>query len=303
MITKPFRSALAAITLGLLVLPVLIHVTESHAAGYMDIQAPAEVGIGQPFLVQIASRYCLNDLTVTWQGREVKPMVTEQPSDNRAVVMLGTRLDSKPGKGELTVSTRLCGNLRRFTRELAVIPVDYDTEALSVPPRMVKPPKATLDRIARERKLISAALETVSPQRRWTLPFSRPAKGIMLSRFGLHRTFNGDTQRRHRGLDFRAWKGTPLHAIANGRVILTGHFYFAGKAAFIDHGNGLISLYCHMSKLLVDEGDDVAAGDTLGLSGATGRVTGAHLHLAVFAQGAVVDPEPLIDNRIAAGVR
>lgn len=153
-------------------------------------------------------------------------------------------------------------------------------------------------RIKRERKLIRAAIGTVSPERYWELPFTRPAKGKMLSRFGLHRVFNGNVKARHTGLDFRAWLGTPLYAVASGKVVLTGHFYYAGNAVFIDHGNGLVSMSCHMSKILVKQGDMVKAGQRIGLSGATGRVTGAHLHLGLFVLGKPVDPELLFDGKL-----
>lgn len=169
-------------------------------------------------------------------------------------------------------------------------------ETLTVAPRMVKPPKEAQIRIAKEREIIGNALSMVSPQRHWELPFYRPVEGKMLSRFGLHRVFNGDTKSRHTGLDFRAWLGTPEHAIAAGKVVLADNFYYAGNSVWIDHGNGLMSMYGHMSKVLVKQGDMVTAGQKLGLSGATGRVTGAHLHLAVFVLGQVVDPEPLFSE-------
>ncbi len=268
------------------------------AAGMVEIETPAEVGIGQPFLVRISSRYTLDDLTVTWQGREVKPEVAEAENDYSALVILGTKLKAEPSVGTLKVSASLWGNFRRFEKSIPIVPVNYKKETVSVPPKMVKPPKETLERIARERKAILTALETESPIRKWSLPFTRPTKGKMLSRFGLHRVFNGHTKARHTGLDFRAWEGTPLHSIADGTVILVDHFYYAGNAAFVDHGNGLISLYCHMSKLLLKEGDQIVAGQKVGLSGATGRVTGAHLHLAVFAQGIVIDPEPFFTGKL-----
>lgn len=270
----------------------------ARATDFLNIETPAEVGNGQPFLIRIASPYPIKDLTLDWQGRTVKPQITGTTYDFKAMAILGTYLNTKPGTEELKVSASIMGHQTQVIQKLPIVNVKYQKETLSVPPKMVKPPKETLARIARERELIHAALKTKSPERKWDLPFTRPVKGKMLSRFGLHRTFNGDTKRRHLGLDFRAWKGTPLNSIAPGRVILTGHFYYSGNAVFVDHGNGLISLYCHMSKVLAKAGDEVKAGQTLGLSGATGRVTGAHLHLAIFTQGEVVDPEPFFEGRI-----
>lgn len=293
-----FRYAVLSVVVGLLFSLPLTITTEAFAVGMVEIEAPSEVGIGQPFLVRISSRYTLDDLTVTWQGREVKPEVAEADYDYSAIVILGTGLKSEPGFGDLKVSATLWGHFRRFEKRLKIVPVDYKKETLTVAPKMVKPSEESLKRIAEERKLIKAALQTQSPKRMWDLQFTRPAKGKMLSRFGLHRVFNGHTKARHTGLDFRAWLGTPLYSMAPGKVILTGHFYYAGNCAFVDHGNGLISLYCHMSKLLVKEGDVVESGQKVGLSGATGRVTGAHLHLAVFAQGEVIDPEPLVTNSL-----
>lgn len=268
------------------------------ASGMVEIETPGKVGIGQPFLVKISSRYQLGDLTVKWQGREVKPQVEEAPNDYTAMVILGTSLKTEPSVGELEVSASLWGNFRRFKKELPIVTVQYQKETLSVPPKMVTPPQETMDRIARERAAMKNALQIQSPERMWDLPFTRPVKGKMLSRFGLYRVFNGEAKRRHTGLDFRAWQGTPLHAMAPGKVILVDHMYFAGNAALIDHGNGLMSLYCHMSKLLVQQGDTVTAGQKVGLSGATGRVTGAHLHLAVYAQGVIVDPEPFFTGKL-----
>jgi murein DD-endopeptidase MepM/ murein hydrolase activator NlpD len=118
----------------------------------------------------------------------------------------------------------------------------------------------------------------------------------MLSRFGLRRTFNNETKRRHTGLDFRAPAGTPIEAIAAGRVVLVGEFYLPGNTVVIDHGNGVVSMAMHLSEVLVAAGDRVARGQVYGRSGATGRVTGAHLHLSVSVQGVAVDPAPLFDK-------
>ena len=112
--------------------------------------------------------------------------------------------------------------------------------------------------------------------------------------FGSQRTFNGVRQSVHQGLDFRAATGTPVTAISGGRVILARDFFFEGNFLVIDHGQGLLSLYLHLSAFKVKEGDTVSKGRLIGLSGGTGRATGPHLHLAVRWQGVYVDPATLL---------
>jgi hypothetical protein len=268
----------------------------SLAGDMVDVFAPAQVGIGKPFLVRISTWYPLEDLRVVWNEKTVQPSVTWWDGKSGAMLLLGIGLRQDVGTYTLEVIVDIWGHERSFSRNIEVVESVWGQETLSVPPKMVTPPATELARIEREREQVMAVLGTVSPERFWNIPFVRPVKGKMLSRFGLHRVFNGETKSRHTGLDFRAWEGTPLHAIAAGRVVLTGHFYYAGNAVWIDHGNGLISMSCHMSKMLVREGDMVDAGQKIGLSGATGRVNGAHLHLSVFALGHVVDPEVLFES-------
>ncbi len=296
--TKLSRATVVVLA-SLTVFLCCLSVAEAYTTSLIDVEAPEEVGIGQPFLVKVSSPYILDDLSVSWEGREVTPAAVETGGGYSALVILGVNLKRESGVGVLKVSANLWGHSRRVEKHLEIVPVAYPKETLSVPPKMVKPPQETLNRIARERKLIRQTLETSSSVQQWDMPFTRPVKGKILSRFGLHRTFNGDTKRRHTGLDFRAWEGTPLHSMAGGTVLVVDHLYFAGNCAFIDHGNGLISLYWHMSKVLVKAGDTLEPGQVVGLSGATGRVTGAHLHLAIFAQGMSIDPEPFFNGTLA----
>ena len=258
----------------------------------VDILAPESVGVGKPFLAVVSSWYPLENVRVRWNGTEVKPTVSRDGERYVAPVLLGIGLFGETGARAIEITASIWGHERSFSTDVILTKSVWGHETLKVEPRMVKPPPEALARIERERELITAAVNTVSGVRFWEWPFARPAKGKMLSRFGLHRVFNGHTKGRHTGLDFRAWLGTPLYAMASGRVVLTGGFYYAGNSVLIDHGNGLVSLSAHMSKILVREGDMVEAGQTIGLSGATGRVNGAHLHLGVFVQGQVVDPEP-----------
>ena len=262
----------------------------------VEIRAPGWVGVGKPFPVRITTWYPLEGLTVRWNGKTVHPAVTWKDGRNEAVLLLGIGLRGETGTYPLEVEARIWGHERKFSRTVQVGESLWQEETLTVPPKMVDPPESERPRIERERELVNAAINTVSDERHWTYPFTLPVQGKMLSRFGLYRTFNGDVAGRHTGLDFRAWLGTPLKAIGAGRVVLTGGFYYAGNSVLIDHGNGLVTLSGHMSKVLVREGDRVEAGQVIGLSGATGRVTGAHLHLSVFVLGAVVDPEVLFQD-------
>ena len=112
----------------------------------------------------------------------------------------------------------------------------------------------------------------------------------------MRRYLNKKPKNPHRGLDFRSPKGSPINATAPGQVILVGNHYYAGNSIYIDHGNGVISLYFHLEKSLVKTGDRVIRGETIGLSGVSGRATGPHLHFSVSVQGALVDPEPLFEK-------
>ncbi|MGE4424269.1 MAG: M23 family metallopeptidase [Pseudodesulfovibrio sp.] len=269
------------------------------AGDMVDVTAPANVGRGKPFVVRIATWYPLQDLEVRWNGRSVHPAVTKVGERSEAVLLLGIGLRGETGTYPLEVVAHIWGHERRFSRAIEVGESAWGTETLSVAPKMVRPPASERARIEKDRELLRAALAQASPERYWTAPFFRPVKGKMLSRFGLYRTFNGNVAARHTGLDFRAWLGTPIHAMAAGKVVLVRNLYYAGNSVLIDHGNGFFSMSCHLSKTKVKEGDMVGAGQVVGLSGATGRVTGAHLHLAVFVLGAVVDAEPFFDGAVS----
>ena len=121
--------------------------------------------------------------------------------------------------------------------------------------------------------------------------FQLPAKGRLASRFGLRRFFNGEMRAPHSGLDLAVGRGTPIGASARGLVLATGDYFFNGKTVFVDHGNGLISMYCHLERIDVAAGDSVARGQRVGLSGMSGRASGPHLHWSVILNGAMVDPE------------
>ncbi len=156
--------------------------------------------------------------------------------------------------------------------------------------RHVNPLADDMTRITRELELQNAAYRQFSPSTPSNILLDPPVKGPLSSPFGLKRFFNGEPRAPHSGLDFAVPTGTPVAAPAAGKVILTGNYFFNGNTVFLDHGQGLITMYCHLSVIDVKVGDTLTRGQVLGKVGATGRVTGAHLHWNVSLNDARVDP-------------
>ncbi len=166
----------------------------------------------------------------------------------------------------------------------------YASQSLKVAPRQVNLSREDLARVNRERVIINAALSHWSMSQPETLHLPPPVPGIRSSSFGMRRIFNGESRNPHTGMDIAAASGVPVRVPIAGTVIGTGEFFFNGNTVFVDHGRGLISMYCHLSAIDVKTGQKVAAGDTLGLVGRTGRATGPHLHWGLSLNRAWVDP-------------
>ena len=179
----------------------------------------------------------------------------------------------------------------------------YRMEKLAVAPAFGRPPDSALAaRIAREnRQAAEVSRRSHETIRLWTAPFSRPRNARVTSGFGDGREFNGRVQSRHGGLDLAGPVGAPVAASNRGVVALIGGFYYAGNAVYIDHGRGMVTAYFHLSKVDVAEGDTVEAGQRIGLVGATGRVTGPHLHWVARYGGVSVDPATLLPLSPIAG--
>lgn len=212
-------------------------------------------------------------------------MVVRQGDGWLAIV--GISLDVEPG--ERSVDVEQPG---RDARKISfqVLPKQYRTQQLKVAPAMVNPSPENEERIARESEKVRAALASFSPDAPATLRLAQPVPGPRSSSFGLRRVFNGESRRPHSGMDIAAPMGTPIKAPLAGRIVDIGEYYFNGGNVIIDHGQGLTTMYCHLSKIRVEVGQEVKLGDVIGDVGATGRVTGPHLHWGVALSGTMVDP-------------
>ncbi|HEU5297705.1 MAG TPA: peptidoglycan DD-metalloendopeptidase family protein [Burkholderiaceae bacterium] len=204
------------------------------------------------------------------------------------VAVLGIPLSAKPGSGALLV--RRAGHADTQVT-YAIEAKQYAEQHLKVPQRTVDLSKEDLARYERERAHQNEVIATFSEQWPQGLRMRPPTPGVRSSSFGLRRVFNGQPRSPHSGMDIAAAEGTPVVAPADGRVIDTGNYFFNGNTVWIDHGAGLLTMLCHLSAVDVKPGDAVSAGQRVGAVGATGRVTGAHLHWSLSLNRTMVDPE------------
>jgi murein DD-endopeptidase MepM/ murein hydrolase activator NlpD len=230
-------------------------------------------------------------VAVTAFGRAI-PAAQLDVQQWRALV--GLDLDLKPGSYAVVVTARTPAGPLSSREMLTVGAKQFPTRTLKVNPAFVEPPPGELERIARENARLRTMWASSSPRALWTGAFIRPVTDAANSRFGSRSIFNGKKSGPHTGADFLSGAGTPIKAPNAGVVVLAENLYFSGNTVVIDHGLGLFSLFAHLSAFEVHEGQTVATNDLLGLVGATGRVTGPHLHWAIRASGARIDPLSLL---------
>ena len=231
---------------------------------------------------------------VHYQSKRV--MVVGAVSHWQAVV--GIPLDTSPGEQTLEISVSN-GAPQRVS--FSVQAKEYETQHLSITnKRMVEPTAKDLLRIQKETKIIQTAFRHFSESNKVPLDFAVPVHGPLSSPFGLRRVFNDQPRKPHSGLDLAAPKGAPIKAPAAGTVIAVGNYFFNGKTVVLDHGQGLISMYSHMDRIKVKEGQHVTPATLLGTVGMTGRVTGPHLHWTVSLNDTRVDPMLLFSEHTLA---
>ena len=204
--------------------------------------------------------------------------------------LIGIDLDVATGGHVVTVDAHSGDRTLHATHDLDVQPRTFATRTLRVDEAYVNPPSEVQARIERDAADLRRVWQSSAPERLWTGAFVRPVPGESVSRFGTRSIFNGQPRSPHNGGDFMSPAGTPIEAPNAGRIALARDLYFSGNTVVIDHGLGMFSTLAHMSEMNVREGDIVKAGQVVGRVGATGRVTGPHLHWAVRVGGARVDP-------------
>jgi murein DD-endopeptidase MepM/ murein hydrolase activator NlpD len=252
---------------------------------------PTLVEVGSPELIRVAAGNA-DAVDGEWQGRKLEFFRNHDGRDRFALA--GVDVESQTGPSTLKIAAHVKGDARDLSRTVEVHAAHYRTGALSVAPKFVEPDPEALKRIDAESQLKAKVFAESVHEPLWHGSFHAPVAAQATDSFGTRRMFNGKLASIHKGADFRAAMGTPVRASNSGVVVLARPLYFEGNCVIIDHGMGLFTLSMHFSRIDVHEGQHVEAGDRLGLSGATGRVTGPHLHWAVRWQGAYLDPVKLL---------
>ncbi len=223
---------------------------------------------------------------VTFRGK--RALVIRE--NGKWVALVGLPLSLAPGQYALSVNNA--------AKKFRVVDKKYPEQRITIKdPRKVEPNQEDMDRINSEQPKIDIAKNVFRDTQEVDVKLQLPADGPLSSRFGLRRIFNGQPRNPHAGLDIAIPTGTQVLSAASGRVIDTGDYFFNGNTVFVDHGQGLITMYCHLSEINVNVGDVVAKGQALALSGMTGRVSGPHLHWSVIMNGTMIDPEFFVKAR------
>jgi murein DD-endopeptidase MepM/ murein hydrolase activator NlpD len=261
---------------------------------------PQTLSPGSPVLIEITADATAIDGTLRDQ-----PVRFFHGAGDHWYALAGIDVEAPVEPVKLALKVHLAnGTSSELAREIPLTPAHYRTATISVAPKFVAPPPEAEKEIAEEKelkdKLFGEANSRADEQPMWSADFRVPVKSQATDSFGTRRVVRSNTDATqkiesiHKGMDFRAATGTPVHAANSGIVLLAQHLYFEGNCVILDHGFGLYTLYMHLSHIDVKAGERVTTGELLGLSGATGRVTGPHLHWAVRYQNIYLDPGKLL---------
>jgi hypothetical protein len=248
---------------------------------------------GSPIVFRVTSPQRLTSLSGKWLGHEV--FFSSNSPGKVWYGFAGASLETRPGNYPLELNGETGSNKEiSFQKRITIGKGHYHSIAASVPKQYTEPNPQQLQKIGEDKTLKEHAFAHVTPEQEWAGSFRPPVKAQISDVFGTSRTFNGKVQSVHQGLDYAVPEGTPVAAVNAGTVLLARPLFFEGNCVVLDHGQGLLSLYMHLSKIEVKEGDHVTTGQAIGVSGGTGRATGPHLHVAVRWQGVYLNPATLL---------
>ncbi|KAA6463323.1 M23 family metallopeptidase [Acidobacteria bacterium AB60] len=252
--------------------------------------SPAIVEAGSPEWIRVTAPQA-ESVSGEWLGHKIEFFKLHEGA---WAALAGVDVEAPVGPSTLRVTATEHGSSVDLTMPVAIHAAHYRTGTLSVAPKFVQPEPEALKQIEEESKLKAKVFAESAGEPLWGGNFRAPVASQATDSFGTRRMFNKKLASIHKGADFRAPMGTPVHAANSGTVVLARPLYYEGNCVVIDHGMGLFTLSMHFSRIDVHEGQHVKKGEVLGLSGATGRVTGPHLHWAVRWEGAYLDPLKLL---------
>ena len=274
----------------------------ASAANWTVHAQPAHLVNGSPVLFEVKTPSHLVSLNGTWLGHQFP--FSFNAKTKTWFALAGISLETEPGSYTLELTgeapSAKPGTTKTFIRKFTIGRGKYPkiTVNLSVESKFTEPTPEQVKQIEEGQQIKKDYLNRVTPDREWSGQFLTPADATISDVFASERIFNGKTSSPHLGLDFRVPSGTPVEAMNEGTVLLARPLYFEGNFVVLDHGQGLLTLYLHLSEFKVKEGDRVKRGQEIGLSGGTGRATGPHLHVAVRWQGTYLDPAQLMKLRL-----
>ena len=246
---------------------------------------------GSAVQLTFANEPGVKNVEVVWESKHIPAFLIQ----DKWTTIVGVDLDAKPGEHQADVLfTMENGRVDKREADIKVVAKKYPTTELKVEDKYVELSKPDLARANRESAETEGIYARITNEMLWDNPFSVPIPGETGTSFGHRRIFNGEPRAPHAGADLHAKTGTPIQATNRGRIVLAKNLFFTGNTVIVDHGLGIYSLYAHLSRIDVKRGDMVSNGQLVGLAGATGRVTGPHLHWGMRVQGARVDPFTLV---------
>jgi len=246
----------------------------------------------------VAAPVHLKSLTGKWLDHEV--YFAFDPHKRKWYGIAGVSLDTKEGKYPLQLSGITArGTKITFLRKITVTRGTYESIAVTVGKQFTEPDPEQLKKAVEDKSFKQKIFNLpTNPLKEWSGEFDPPVNARVSDVFGTQRTFNGQVQSTHQGLDFAVPGGTPVSAVNSGTVLVARPMFFEGNCVMLDHGQGLLTIYMHLSEFKVKEGERIKRGQVIGLSGGTGRATGPHLHVAVRWEGLYVDPAVLFNLKL-----